>query len=157
MPCARQLVLVRVLLLSNDIQVIDILSGAAQQIGVHLEPCCNAQLAISKLCRAKFEGVMLDLDLEGGLNLLDRVRSLTSNRSAISFAILGQRLMHTDAFLRGANFVMERPLSKDAILQVLTAAYPLMVREKRRYFRYPLRVEVAVARGSETEFTVTSL
>jgi hypothetical protein len=157
MPNTRKVEYVRALLLSDDIQVIGVLSHASQTMAVHLEPCCDARMAISKLCHSKFEGVMVDLELDGALDFLDRVRSLTSNRSAVSFAILGQNLKHADAFQSGANFVIERPLCEDAILRVLKASYPLMIREKRRYFRFPLQVEVGVARASGTEFRVRSL
>jgi hypothetical protein len=157
MLAARKIVLVRTLLLSNDIQLIEVISQVAQEMAIHLEPCCDAQLAMGRLCHVKFEGVMVDLDFEGGIEFLGRVRTLTSNRSAVSFAILGQRLIHADAFQGGVDVVIERPLCTDAIHRVLKASYPLMVREKRRYFRFPLQVEVAVARGRGTEFKVTSL
>jgi len=157
MRTATEMTSVRTLLLSCDIHAIETLCHFAQGAWIHIEPCCDADLAMSKLCHTKFEGVIVDLGLKGGLEFLRKLRSLTSNKSAVSYAILGQSNEQADAFQAGANFVIDRPLLPGAVLRVLKASYPLLVRERRRYFRCPLQVSVFVNRGNSPEFAVDSL
>jgi len=148
---------VRTLLLSSDIQAIETLCHFAQAMAIHVEPSCDAELAIGKLCRAKFEGVIVDLGFNGGLEFLQKLRGLTSNKSVVSYAILDQGHEQVEAFHAGANFVFDRPLLPEAVLRALKASYPLMVREKRRYFRCPLQIAVFVSHAGSPEFTVSSL
>jgi len=153
----KDVVVVRMLLLTDDFRLIDIISRLASQMLIHLEPCCDVQLAMGKLCHAKFEGIVVDLDFSGAGGFLAAVNTLTSNRTAISFAVLSKDKKPAEAFQGIANFMLERPLCPGPVLRTLQAAYPLMIREKRRYFRYPVQVEVSLARSGEPEVTVTSL
>jgi hypothetical protein len=126
-------------------------------MAIHVESCCDAASAMRKLCHGKFEGVIVDLDSDGALELPKKIQTLTSNKSALSFAISGHGHAQADAFRCGVNFVLERPLVPGNVFRVLKASYPMMVRERRRYFRCPLQVSVYVTRREEAEFMVTSL
>lgn len=63
----------------------------------------------------------------------------------MAFAITSNSAETGDALRAGASFVLQRPLSSDSIRYTLNAAYGLIVRERRRHFRYPVTVP-AVAR-----------
>lgn len=157
MRAHREVVSVRILLVTCDFRVIETLCHFAQSLAVHIEACCDAETAVGKLCHAKFEGVMVDLDLPGGPELLRKLPSLTANNSAISYAILTKDHDQAEAFKAGAKFVLDRPLAPVAVLRLLKAAYPFMVRERRRYYRCPMQIAVFVSRGGGPEFTVNSL
>ena len=157
MKSGTELISVRTILLSSDIRTKEILCNVAQRMTIHIVTCCDAEVAIRKLCRSKFEGIIVDLAFDGGLEFLQKLRSTTSNRSAICYAILRRTLEQTQAFQAGANFVFEHPLSQASAMRVLQASYSLMVRERRRYFRYPLEASVRVKRGGDSEFEVSSL
>jgi hypothetical protein len=148
---------VRILLASSDIDVIETFCHFAQQMAIHVESCCDADSATRKLCHAKFEGVVVDLVCDGAPALLKKLHTLTSNKTAVSFAIAGEGHQGIDSCSADATFVLERPLLPAHAHRVLKAAYPLIVRERRRYFRCPLQVSVFVTRQGEPEFTVTSL
>jgi CheY-like chemotaxis protein len=150
MNSSMETIAVRTLLVSTDIQAIELLCHVAEGMAIHVEPCCDAQSALRKLCRVKFEGVIVDLAFEGALALLHKLRGLTSNKSAVSYAILAQRHDQTDAFRAGANFVFDRPLVAGSVARVFKVSYSLMVREKRRYFRCPLSVPLKVTRNGFT-------
>ena len=152
----KQSVSVRVLLLSSDNKVIQSLSQTARPMAIQVEACNDPELAITKLSTSKFEGVIVDLALKQGFNFLTRLRALSSNKSAVSYAVLSQNLEQLAAFQAGANFVFERPVSHSAA-RVFKASYSLMVREKRRYFRYPMKAEVLLRFGGEAEFPGMSL
>ena len=155
---SRESLSVRVLLVSRHIQTIETLCPFMQRLAMHVELCCDLGSALRKLCRAKFEGVIVDFnDKEEALDLLEKLRQLTSHRSAVACAIVNYDSEKTAAFQAGANFLLERPLSARSVVRTLTAAYPLMVRERRRYFRCPVQTTTFVRSGPGCEFVARSV
>jgi hypothetical protein len=58
----------------------------------------------------------------------------------------------------GANFVLHPPLLPEKVAHVVKVAVPLMVAEKRRFFRYPLMVPVELRmKAREVESTMSNL
>jgi len=157
MSSPKEIISVRLLLVTTDIAVIDSYSRWSQPLAMHIEPCCDADAAMRKLCHSKYEGVAVDLEIQGGFDLLKKLRTLTANKSALSFAILPDVHEANAHFFTAANFVVRRPIASAVVFRSLKAAYPMMVREKRRYFRCPVQTSVFVRRGSNAEFTVPSL
>jgi CheY-like chemotaxis protein len=154
----RESITVRVLLVSRHIHTIETLCQLMQPMAMHVETCCDLESAMRKLCRSKFEGLIVDFnDKEEALELLKKLRQTTSHRGAVSCAILNQADERGPAFQAGANFVLERPLSANLIARTLRAAYPLMLRERRRYFRCPVRIPTFVRKGSSPEFQALSV
>ena len=154
----RESASVRVLLISRHIQTIETVCHYMQQMAMHVETCCDLESGMRKLCHTKFEGVIVDLnEKEPALEFLRKLRGLTSHKAAVTCAILNSGHERGDAFQAGANFVLERPLSSSSLVRTLKAAYPLMVRERRRYFRCPMQVSTFVTVGSGPEFTATSV
>jgi len=149
---------VRVLLVSGDIQTIDTLCDYMEQLAMHVEVCSDTASAAGKLCHSKFEGVIVDFhDRAPALELLKKQREMTSYKSAVVIAILNNSDEMPSAFRAGASFVLVRPLSPTVLLRTLRASYPLMVRERRRSFRCPLRMLIYISPGSGPEFTATSV
>jgi c-di-GMP-binding flagellar brake protein YcgR len=72
-------------------------------------------------------------------------------------AILNNSNEMPDAFRAGANFALAKPLLPAILLRTLRAAYPLMVRERRRYYRYPLQIPIHLSSSSHSEFVATSV
>ena len=154
----RESASVRVLLISRHIQTIETVCHYMQQMAMHVETCCDLESGMRRLCHTKFEGVIVDLnDKEQALDFLSKLRGLTSHKAAVTCAILNFGHERGDAFHAGANFVLERPLSSSSIVRTLKAAYPLMVRERRRYFRCPVQISTFVTVGSAPEFAATSV
>lgn len=149
---------IRVLIVSADSDAIGLLSDVIMQMGIHLEICSDRKSAARHLCSSKFEGIMVDLQLgEDGLELLKSLADFTSNKGAVSCALLSETHEKATAFQAGANFVLERPLDKDTTLRTIRAAYPMMVRERRRYFRCPVQTTTFVSSKSHPEFQATSV
>ena len=62
------------------------------------------------------------------------------------------------ALQQGANFVFERPLEPKEIRRVLYAAYDLMARERRRYFRCTAELPVLLTQASaSTDLRCTTI
>jgi CheY-like chemotaxis protein len=149
---------VRVLLVSGDIQTIDTLCHFMEQMAIHLEVCSNMSSATRKLCHGKYEGIVVDFkDPAEALELIKKARGMTSHKGAVVLAILSSSNEMPEAFRAGANFTLVRPLFVPILKRTLSAAYPLMIRERRRYFRYPSQIPVRLSSHSHPEFVATSV
>jgi hypothetical protein len=89
--------------------------------------------------------------------ILDEVHLSTSNRTAVTFGIGDNDAAGTAAFRKKSQFVFERPLSAQSIHKTLKPAYGLILRERRRYFRYPVSIPVIIRRESRQEVRCNSV
>jgi CheY-like chemotaxis protein len=148
---------VRVLLVSGDIQTIDTVCHFMGTMAMHVEVCSDFAAATRKLCHTKFEAVVVDFqDRAEALSLLKKSRQMTSHRAAVVVAILNSNDEMPSAFRAGASFVLVKPLSAAVLMRTLKVSYPLMVHERRRYFRCPLEVPVFVSSSSHSDFMATT-
>ncbi len=149
---------VRTLLVSRHVHTIEFLCQQMRQLGIDAETSCDVESAIRRLCRAKFEGVMIDFELgHEACHLLEKLRELTAHRHAISFAVVEKEEDAIAAFRAHANFTLQRPFSPSTVVRTLRASYPMMFREKRRYYRYPIVVRTHITTESDPEFVAESL
>jgi len=138
----------RILLVSNDATAIEQLSESLQRFALFPEQCPEISSALERLNRAKFEAVIVDFRLGSQAGaILEGVRHSHSNKHAVVFAVSDTEVEATRAFKAGSTFVLRRPLSAASIDLSLKAAYGLMIRERRRYFRCPVEVPVAILRA----------
>ena len=148
---------VRALLVSGDIQTIDTLCHFMGQMAMHVEVCSDFTLASGKLCHSKFEALVVDFkQREDALDLLKKSRQMTSHKAAVVLAVLNSNDEMPSAFRAGASFVLVKPLSPQVVMRTLRVSYPLMMHERRRYFRYPIQIPVHVSNGPQHEMLATS-
>jgi DNA-binding response OmpR family regulator len=145
------------LLLSHDPNVIGVLRPTLEKLSIAVEICSEAKKASEILLTEKFDAVIVDCDdLQGGLEVLQGLRVTPSNKDCVAFALLnGKKTTMQEAFGLGVNFVLQKPVSTVNASRCLHAALGFMVRERRRYFRQPLKMPVRVAVG-EKKITATS-
>lgn len=145
------------LLLSRDVEVLRILRPTLEKLAIDVEICQEALKASEILISEKFDAVIVDCDdLQGGLAVLQGLRATPSNRNSVTFAILnGKKTTTQEAFGMGVNFVLQKPISTINASRCFNAALNFMVRERRRYFRQPVKMLVKVIHG-EKEFRATS-
>ena len=149
---------VRVLLVSGNIQTIDTLCHFMELMAMHVELCSDMGSASRRLCHNKFEAVVVDFeDPSEALELIKTSRGMTSHKGAVVLAILNRSSEMPDAFRAGANFTLVKPLLPAILSRTLRAAYPLMVRERRRYYRYPLQILIHLSSSSRAEFAATTV
>jgi len=133
------------LLISRDTNVIYVLQQTMTKLAIDIEICRGARSGTEIILSEKFDAVIIDCDdLQDGLAVLKDLRKSPSNRSSIAFAILNGSTTTHQAFELGATFVMQKPLTALNAMRCLSAGLGLMVRERRRYFRYPIELEVVV-------------
>src|ERR1700733_12270000 len=149
---------VRVLLVSSDIQTIDTLCESMGRMSMHVDICSDFTSAAYKLCHSKFEALVVDFKNRAeALDLLKKLRQMTSHRASVVLAILNCNKEMPSAFRAGASFVLVKPLSPTVLSRTLKVSYPLMVNEKRRSFRCPVQIPVYVSIGSQAEVMATSI
>jgi CheY-like chemotaxis protein len=139
------------LLLSRDPDVFRILRPMLEKLSIEVEVCQEAKQASEILISEKFDAVIVDCDdLPGGLEVLEGLRGTPTNKSAVAFAIVnGKKTTTQEAFGMGVNFVLHKPLSALNASRCFNAALGFMMRERRRYFRHPVKMPVAILIGDK--------
>jgi len=137
------------LLLSQDPELVRVIRPTLEKLSIEVEICHEARAAADILISEKFDAIIVDCDdLKGGLTVLQGLRGTPSNKNSVTFAILnGKRTTTQEAFGMGANFVLQKPISALNASRCFHAALNFMVRERRRYFRHPVKMLVKILLG----------
>jgi len=140
------------LLLSQDPELLRVVRPTLETLSIDVEVCQDARAGSDILISSKFDAVIVDCDdLNGGLALLQGLRNTPSNKSSVAFAVLnGKRTTTQEAFGMGANFVLQKPISTLNASRCFHAALNFMLKERRRYFRQPIKMDVRVILDSKT-------
>jgi DNA-binding response OmpR family regulator len=140
------------LLLSQDPELVRVIRPTLEKLSIDVEICHEAKAGTDILITDKFDAVIVDCDdLNGGLAVLQGLRSTPSNRNSVAFAILnGKRTTTQEAFGMGANFVLQKPISLLNASRCFHAALNFMLKERRRYFRQPVKMLVKVVYEGKT-------
>jgi CheY-like chemotaxis protein len=143
-----------------DAHALRTMEAAVHQLNFEPYVCSTAEEALSILNRRKFEAVVVDCDgIPGAPIVLSGARTGKSGKKCIVFALLNGGTTVQEAFQRGANFVLDKPLAPEAVLRSVRAANGLIMRERRRYRRYLLNASgtVCVHAMGELPVSVTNL
>jgi len=137
--------------LSQDDEVIRILRPTLDKLAIAVEVCQEAKKASEILISEKFDAVIIDCDdMPGGVEVLQGLRATPSNRSSVAFALLnGKKTTTQEAFGMGVNFVLQKPVNTLNASRCFHAALNFMERERRRYFRQPVKMAVRVVLGEK--------
>src|SRR5262252_2099804 len=148
------------LLLSQDTELLRVIRPTLEKLAIDVSVCQDARAGSDILISDKFDAVIVDCDdLSGGLALLQGLRNTPSNKNSVAFAVLnGKRTTTQEAFGMGANFVLQKPISTLNASRCFHAALNFMLKERRRYFRQPIKMEVQVIlEGKTLNATSTNL
>lgn len=146
------------LLLSQDIETVRILRPTLEKLSIEVEVCQEARKATEILISEKFDAIIVDCDdLPGGLAVLQGLRNTPSNKSSVTFAVLnGRKTTTQEAFGLGVNFVLQKPVSTINASRCFHAALNFMERERRRYYRQPVKMRVRIVVDDNREINATS-
>jgi len=139
------------LLLSRDAEVVRVLRPTLEKLSIEVEVCQEAKKASEILIAEKFDAVIVDCDdMQGAMEVLQGLRATPSNRASVTFAVLnGKKTTTQEAFGMGVNFVLQKPISTLNASRCFHAALNFMVRERRRYYRQPVKMLVTVVLGDK--------
>ncbi len=145
------------LLISRDAALLGVLRPTLEKISVNVEVCAESRPGNDLLAKRKYDAVIIDCDdLQGGVNLLRDLRKTQSNSKSVTFAVLNGKTTTQEAFQMGANFVLQKPLTPLHAARCFNAALNFMVRERRRYFRYPIEMQIRISLPKSPELIATS-
>ena len=106
--------------------------------------------------RRKIDGIFLDMELPGALELVQSIRQGGSNRYSIIFACAAHPEDASNLFTAGVNFVLYKPLLGNAVLDALDSASPMILAERKRYLRYQLMVPVMIRLREQEQKAMTA-
>jgi CheY-like chemotaxis protein len=130
------------LVVGNNSRMFSILVAAMSGVCGHMSCASSANSAMDYIARRKVDGIVIDMNTPGAVDLLERVRRIGRTQSLVVFACIASPQEEKIALQAGANFVLNEPLESAAVAASLKAASRTMVAEQRRFFRYPLMLPV---------------
>lgn len=133
-----ELMALQALLLTEDPELYGVLSPVLQDMGISFRTAENPTQADFFLRSTIFDTVFIDCDdLAGSIKFFTDVR-LSSSKNCTAFAVVNGKTSTKEAFLLGANYVVEKPLTRERVRESLRSAMNMMLRERRRYARHDL-------------------
>jgi PilZ domain-containing protein len=146
------------LLVSNEYATLTAVSGGVKKYGAKFALVPTAEAGREYLERKKIDGVFVDTQVAGALELIEAVRRGPSNAKAAIFVCVKSSRETTAALNAGANFVLKSPLTIDSVALHITIAKEIMLRERRRYFRHPVNRPITLRNGGAEQLgRVTNL
>ncbi len=131
------------LLLCSDERIVRVLRRVLNDLEIAVEHSADAELAILKLSRRRFEAVIVDCeDPEVAGQILRAARNAPANKKAVAVAILDGNHAMRSAFQLGAHFVLYKPISPERARASFRAARALMKCERRRAARITVEMPV---------------
>jgi CheY-like chemotaxis protein len=140
------------LVFCSDDKIVRLLRRVLSDLEIGVEHCVDADSAIRKLTRQRFEAVIVDCTDEGvASQVLKSARSAPCNKRAVAVSIIdGQKALRS-AFDLGAHFVLYKPISSERAKSSFRAARALMKRERRRNTRFPVEIPVGLVMDGVAE------
>lgn len=131
------------LLFSSDDKTVRVLRRVLSDLEIGVELCAEAEAAIRKLTRQRFEAIIVDCSsTEEAGSVLRSAKAAPVNKRALSIALVEPWVGLRGGFEMGAHFVLHKPLSNERTRASFRAVRALMKRERRRQLRVAVQVPV---------------
>ena len=149
----------RALLVTPDNLLAGTFAELSRELGIEAHPSSRTAGLPNELQRAKYEAVLLDFDrVPDADSILAALRQSPSSKTAVVFALVSDAKQRQAVLQSGANLLVERPIEVNQIRRALHAAYDLMARERRRYFRCAAKFPaLLVPENSAADFRCSSI
>jgi CheY-like chemotaxis protein len=147
------------LVLCSDDKILRVLRRVLSDLEIGVELCADADSAVRKLTRRRFEAVVVDCnDEDMAAQALKSVRSAPCNKRSIAVAMIDGQKAVRSAFALGAHFVLYKPISAERARTSFRAARALMKCERRRNTRVAMQIPVVLVseKGAGQRKAVTS-
>jgi c-di-GMP-binding flagellar brake protein YcgR len=128
-----------------DEKIVRVLRRVLSDLEIAVERCSDADSAIRKLTRQRFEAVIVDCsDEDVASQVLKSARFAPCNKHAVAVAIVDGTTKLRSAFELGAHFVLYKPISSERAKASFRAVRALMKRERRRNIRVAIEIPVTL-------------
>ena len=136
----------KALVLCSDEKILRVLRRVLSDLEIGLEHCPDADSAIQRLTRQRFEALIVDCnDPSTAALVLKSARTAPCNKRAVAVAIIDGSTGVRSAFEMGAHFALYKPISTERAKASFRAARALMKRERRRNSRLPVQIPISVS------------
>jgi len=132
------------LVLCADEKIVRVLRRVLGDLEIAMELCGDAESALRRLTRDRFEAIIVDCAGTGSSDVLRSARNAQCNKRAIAVAVVDTAIGLRSVFDLGAHFVLYKPVSVERAKSSFRAARALMKRERRRNIRIPVQIPVAI-------------
>lgn len=150
----------KALLLCSDEKIVRVLRRTLGDLEIGVDVCSDADSALRKLTRQRFEAIVVDCADSGYEAVLRSARSAIWNKRSVAVAIVDPATGLRSAFDTGAHFVLYKPVSTERAKSSFRAARALMKRERRRNLRLPVQIPMLIKNpqsGATLKVTTTDL
>jgi CheY-like chemotaxis protein len=144
------------LVISSDIAAYKTITRTLAKTNPVVDYTSGIATARAFIERRKIDGIFLDMELLGSLELVQNIRQGGSNRFSVVFACAAQDEDVSRLLSAGANFVLYKPLLTNAVLDALESASQMIVAERKRYLRYQLMVPVMLRLQEQEQRAITA-
>ena len=134
----------KALLLCSDAKIVRVLRRVLGDLDIAVELCADADSALRKLTRQRFEAIIVDCADDGANDVLRSARIAPCNKHAVAVAIVEPIVGLKAVFDVGAHFVLYRPVSSERAKSSFRAARALMKSERRRNARVVVQIPVVM-------------
>jgi CheY-like chemotaxis protein len=143
----------RVLIVDDDPPTCELISEVLSSAELKACSLTNSTVAAHQLGRQKFDAVFLDARMPSpdGLELTRQMRKSGLNKKSLVIMITGDKEPQflRRAFEAGVNFVLFKPVDRQALLRLLRVTQGAIDREKQRFVRVGLQRRVSMKYGQE--------
>jgi len=134
----------KALLLCSDEKIVRVLRRTLGDLDIAVEYCSDADTALRKLTRQRFEAIIADCSDDGSFEVLKSARTAPCNKQAVAVAIVDPIVGLKAVFQIGAHFVLYKPVSSERAKSSFRAARALMKSERRRNARVAVQIPVVM-------------
>lgn len=151
--------MLRALLVTPDDSLVRTFAKLSRELGIEAYPSSRTAGMPDELQHAKYEAVLLDFDrVPDANNILTTLRQSASGKSSVIFALVSDAARRQGVLQSGASLIVERPIEESQIRRALHAAFDLMARERRRYFRCSAKFPaLLIPANSDADFRCSSI
>ena len=144
------------LVVCGETQLRETLTAAIQHFGGNANWTGDIGAALAYISRRKFDGIFIDMRVDGALKLLGSVRRGNSNRNSTIFACAADDEDATRLLKSGASFIVHKSLNTEKVKAVLDGSVQMMLLERQRYLRYRLTLPVTLKIAGNEQKAITA-
>jgi CheY-like chemotaxis protein len=144
----------RVLAVDDEQEVLKVFRSLVEPLGCEVELIQDSREAARRILRQKFDAIFVDALMPhlDGFELAKRIRSSPSNKQVPIAMLTAYDDAETmrKAFRAGVTIFLGKPFTAKKLRGLLRSMQGSMLKEKRRYARFPVRITIQCTWGGKT-------
>jgi c-di-GMP-binding flagellar brake protein YcgR len=134
----------KALVLCSDEKIVRVLRRTLGDLDISVELCLDADIALRKLTRQRYEAIVVDCSGGHSEEVLRSARTAACNKHAVAVAVVEPIVGLKAVFEIGAHFVLYKPVTMERAKSSFRAARALMKSERRRNARVAVEIPVVM-------------